>query len=296
MRGNFAESNESDAGEKSAVWPPSLQDEKIGVLSASRRFGSENWMPTGRHEPTYTDLLSGFGANADSSHGTGAPFVDQAAAAINFSRKEPRDQEGKFNLLSNPWSLTPSNLSLNLSDTNLKGPLQGGDGAYQVQGNVRYGASSEYSMLHCPRVEHPQGNWLMPPPAPCHFENPAHSRESMPQPILAQQGESLKPKDGNCKLFGIPLISSPVSSVASALCRSMKNESAGHMLNASHQARTLDPDQKSEQSRGSKSADNPLPITEKHKPAQTFEQHSKEVQGKTLGSATRSCTKVFYPP
>jgi hypothetical protein len=293
LRGNFAESNESDTAEKSVVWPQSLDDEKIDVVSTSRRFGSENWMSSGRHEPTYTDLLSGFGVNADASHGTRASFVDQATAAVNVTRKQTLDQEGKFNLLTSPWSLMPSGLSLKLSDSNLKGPVQGSDVAYQAQGNTRYGSITEYPILHSQRAEHPQGNWLMPPPAPCHFENPAHSRELMPKPMFVQQCESVKPKDGNYKLFGIPLISNPVTPEPVASLRSMMSEAAGHILNNTHQAHTIESDQKSELSRGSKSADNPLPLNEKQKLVQTFEQHSREVQGKALGGSTRSCTKVI---
>ncbi|XP_059442328.1 auxin response factor 2A [Corylus avellana] len=291
LRGNFAESNECDTAEKSVAWPPSLDDEKIDVVSASRQYGSENWMSSGRHEAIYTDLLSGFGVNADASHGNRASF-DQAAAAVNVTRKQSLDQEGKFNLLSNPWSLMPSGLSLNLSASNLKGPVQGSDVAYQAQGNARYGSITEYPVLHSQRVEHPQGNWLMPPPAPCHFENPAHSRELMPKPMLVQQYESVKPKDGNYKLFGIPLISNPVTPEPVAPRRSMMNEPAGQLLNNTQQVHTNDSEQKSEQSRGSKSADNPLPLNEKQKSVQMCEQHSREVQGKALGGSTRSCTKV----
>ncbi|KAG2678403.1 hypothetical protein I3843_11G001000 [Carya illinoinensis] len=290
LRANFVESNESDTAEKSIVWPPSLDDEKLDVVSASRRYVSENWMSGGRHEPTYTDLLSGFGANADISHGPCAPYVDQAAAAVKFSRKLSLDQEGKFNFLASQWSLR-SNLSLNLLDTNLNRPVQVGNVAYQAQGNARYGAIAESSMLHCHRVEQPQGNLLMPTPAPCHFETPAHSREPMPIPISVQQCEAVKPKDGNYKLFGVSLVSNPVTPVPVAPQRGMMNEPGGHILDTSHSARTLESDQKSEQSQGSKSADNPLPVNEK-KSVQRREQHSREVQGKTLGSSTRSCTKV----
>ncbi|PQQ18109.1 auxin response factor 2 [Prunus yedoensis var. nudiflora] len=125
LRGNFVDS-ESDTAEKSLAWTPSVDDEKIDVVSASRRYG----IPSGRHEPTYTDLLSGFGTNVDSSRGICPPFVDQAVA--NSMRKHSLDQEGKFNLQS--WSMLPSSLSLSL-DSNLKGPPIG-NMAYQAQGNT----------------------------------------------------------------------------------------------------------------------------------------------------------------
>ncbi|KAL4634615.1 hypothetical protein ACB092_04G212600 [Castanea dentata] len=290
LRGNFAESNESDTAEKPVVWPHSLDDEKNDAGSASKRYGSESWMASGRHEPTCTDLLSGFGANADSSNGICTSFVDQPGVAVNLLRKPPVNLEGKFNLLPNPWSVMSSSLSLNFSDSNLKGPAQGGDGVYQAQGNPRYGGPADYPMLHCHRVEHSQGNWMMPPPSQC-FENPVHSRDSLKKPMPVQQCEAVKPKDGNCKLFGIPLISNLVTTEPVVAPRNLMNEPTGHVLNTSHQAHTLDNDQKSEQW-GSKLADHPLLVNEKEKPVQTCQQNLRDVQGKSLGSSTRSCTKV----
>ncbi|PQQ06282.1 auxin response factor 2 [Prunus yedoensis var. nudiflora] len=275
LRGNFVDS-ESDTAEKSLAWTPSVDDEKIDVVSASRRYVSENWMPSGRHEPTYTDLLSGFGTNVDSSRGICPPFVDQAVA--NSMRKHSLDQEGKFNLQS--WSMLPSSLSLSL-DSNLKGPPIG-NMAYQAQGNTRYGGFSDYSVLNGHRVDHPQGNWLMPPP-PSHFENPANAREAMPQHASLQKQEAVKPKDGNYKLFGIPLI-------APEAALSHRNA----MIGSPHhnQVHTFESDQKSDKSRGSKSGENPLAVGEPDKLLQTSQQHVRDGQGKPQGGSTRSCTKV----
>ncbi|KAJ6672166.1 AUXIN RESPONSE FACTOR 2A [Salix viminalis] len=182
MRGNFAESNESDAAEKSVIWPPSADDEKIDVLSSSRRFGSERWMSSARQEPTYTDLLSGFGA--DSSHGFGAPFVDRTAGVTNPLKKHSPDQ-GQFNLLANPWSIMSSGLSLKLSESNTRAPIQGSsdETTYQAIPNIRCSAFSEYPMLHGQRVEQSHGSSMMPPP-PSHFDNHACTRELMPKPQL----------------------------------------------------------------------------------------------------------------
>ncbi|KAJ6358617.1 hypothetical protein OIU76_000351 [Salix suchowensis] len=194
-------SNESDAAEKSVIWPPSADDEKIDVLSSSRRFGSERWMSSARQEPTYTDLLSGFGANADSSHGFGAPFVDRTAGVTNPLKKHSSDQ-GQFNLLANPWSIMSSGLSLKLSESNTRVPVQGSsdETTYQAIPNIRCSAFSEYPMLHGQRVEQSHGSSMMPPP-PSHFDNYACTRELMPKPQLVQEHDTRKSLDGNCKLF-----------------------------------------------------------------------------------------------
>lgn len=284
LRGNFAEreSNESDTAEKSVVWPPSLDDEKIDVVSASRRYASENWVPPGRHEPTYTDLLSGFGANADSSHGFGSPFADAVPV-----RKSILDQEGKFNLVARPWSLMPSGLSLKLAESNAKVPVQGGDVNYQVRGNVRYGGFGDYSMLNGNRAEHSHGNWLMPPIPPSNFENSAHSRELIPKSALGQDQEAGKSKD--CKLFGIPLFSNPVMPEPAVSHRNTMNEPAG---NLDQQFRAFESDQKSEQSKSSKLADDNLVFNEHEKLSQPCQPHTKDVRSKTLCGSARSCTKV----
>ncbi|KAJ6748326.1 AUXIN RESPONSE FACTOR 2 [Salix purpurea] len=254
VRGNFAESNESDAAEKSVIWPPSADDEKIDVLSSSRRFGSERWMSSARQEPTYTDLLSGFGANADSSHGFGAPFVDRTAGVTNPLKKHLSDQ-GQFNLLANPWSIICS-------------------------------AFSEYPMLHGQRVEQCHGSSMMPPP-PSHFDNHACTRELMPKPQLVQEHDNRKSLDGNCKLFGIPLkISKPASPEQSGPTN-MVNEPTGHTPPASHQI-TSESDQKSEHSRGSKLADE----NENEKPFQVGLMRTRDNHGIAQNSSTRSCTKV----
>ncbi|KAL6177689.1 hypothetical protein ACLB2K_049214 [Fragaria x ananassa] len=185
LRGNFVES-ESDKAQKSTARPVTVDDNSI---SGSKRYGSgtDNWMPSGRHEPTYTDLLSGFGTNGD-SHGICQPFVDQAVASSNSMRKHSLDQEGKFNL--NSWSMLPSSLSLSL-DSNQTGHIV--NASYQAQQNVRYGGLNDYSVHHGHRVEQIQGNWLMPPP-PSHFDQ-ANAREVMPKHISLLKHEAIKPKD-----------------------------------------------------------------------------------------------------
>ncbi|KAJ0113678.1 hypothetical protein Patl1_01308 [Pistacia atlantica] len=288
LRGNFAErdSNESDTAEKSIIWQPSLDDEKIDVVSAPRRYGSENWAPAGRHEPTYTDLLSGFGTNADSVHGY-SPSIDQSLPSAVPVRKSLLDQEGKFNLLHRPWPLMPSSLSLKLSEPNAKVSVQGGDISYQVRGNGGYGGFGDYPTLQSRRIEPSNGNWFMPPLPPSHFENSAHSRELMQKPISVQDQEAGKSKD--CKLFGIPLFSSRVTPEPAVSHQNTMTEPVGHMH---HQFCALESDPRSEQSKSPKLADDSLGVIEQEKPSQTCQPHLKDVRSKPQSGSSRSCTKV----
>ncbi|KAG2410715.1 Auxin response factor [Vigna angularis] len=283
LRVNFAESNESDTAEKSA-WSSAADDEKIDVVSTSRRYGSESWMSMGRHEPTYPDLLSGFGVHGDqASHPS---LVDQNGPVANLSRKHFFDREGKHNVLS-PWPVVPSSLSLNLLDSNTKVSAQGGD---QVRGNLRFSSAfGDYTVLHGHKVDHSHGNFLMPPPLSTQYESP-RSRELLPKPISGKPSEVSKPKDSDCKLFGISLLSSPIALDPSVLQRNVAIEPVGHM-HTTHQQRTYENDPKSENSRGSKPADGVL-IDDHEKPAQTSQPQLKDVQPKSNGGSARSCTKV----
>ncbi|XWS37052.1 hypothetical protein CRYUN_Cryun19dG0010100 [Craigia yunnanensis] len=287
-RGNFAESNKSDTAEKSVMWAPSVDDEKIDVVSAPRRFGSENWMPSGRHEPTCTDLLSGFGSNADSSHGYRPSLVDQTLVAGNPMRKQ-FDQEGKLS----SWSLVPSGLSLKLADTNAKPPVQGSDMPFQEQGNGRFSGFGDYHILQGSRIKHSHGNWLVPPPTSSHYENPVHSRYLIPKTSLVQEHENGKSREGNCKLFGIRLISNSVASEPAVSHVNTLNKPVGHMQAASHQVHAFESDQKSEKLKVSQLAEDLSSFNEQDKVFQLGQPHSREIQSKPPSASTRSCTKVL---
>ncbi|KAK4264568.1 hypothetical protein QN277_025727 [Acacia crassicarpa] len=285
LRGNFAESNESVSADKSVVWPPAVDDEKIDMVSTSRRYGSESWMSMGRHEPTYSDLLSGFGASGDSFR---PPFADQNVPLASPAKKHSLEQEGRFNVLANPWSAGPSGLSLNLPNSNIKGSVNGGDVTYQTPGNVRYGAFGDYTVLHGHKIQQLHGNSLMPPPSTTQHES-SRSRELMSKPLSTQISEPVKPKDGDYKLFGFSLISGSVTPEPSVSQRNVISESPGQMHVASYNSH--ESDHKSEQLRGSKPAD-VAPVDDPEKSLQVSQTHLKEVQAKPPSGSARSCTKV----
>ncbi|THG19798.1 hypothetical protein TEA_000038 [Camellia sinensis var. sinensis] len=290
LRGTFAESNESDSTEKPGLWPPSLDDEKIDMVCASQRYGSDRWLPSPRPESTFTDLLSGFGTHTNSSHEFCTPSVDQSTGAVKSMKLNLPDQEGRFSFLPSNWSAMPSGLSLNLFDSSMKAHVHGSDVPYHTQ-DVRCGGFDEYSLLPGQKAEQQQRNWLMPPPlSSSYFQMPAQSGELISRPVLVQH-EAVKPKDGNCKLFGIPL--NPVTVEPTV---SHKNSAlpAGHMNLVSHsqQSRSFESDQRSEQIKGINMADTSHPSSEQEKPSQTCQPHIRDRQRKVQGGSTRSCTKV----
>ena len=50
--------------------------------------------------------------------------------------------------MPHPWPVMPSSLSLNILDSNAKGPTHGGDTSFQARGNLRFSAFGEYPALH----------------------------------------------------------------------------------------------------------------------------------------------------
>ncbi|KAE8661707.1 Auxin response factor 23 [Hibiscus syriacus] len=283
LRGNFVESIGSDTAEKLMMWPP-VDNEKIHVVSASRRFGSENWMSSERHEPTYTDLLSGFGSNADSIHGYCSSLVDQTLLVGKTMKKQALDQEMKLG----SWSLGPSGLSLKLAVTNAMLPGQGSGVPYKPRGNGRFSGFGDYPVLQGHRIEHSNGNWLMPPPNSHYEKSPVQSRDLMPASSV-QEHENGKSGEGNCKLFGIPLVRNSIASEPTVTHVNALNEPVGHMQAASHHVRAFESDQRFENSKVSQLVDvedlsnfNEL----KKQP------HAREIQSKPSSASTRSCTKV----
>ncbi|KAK6147979.1 hypothetical protein DH2020_018891 [Rehmannia glutinosa] len=290
LRGTFSESNESETSDKPLLWNPSLDDDKIDVVSASRRYGSDKWLPLGRPESSFTDLLSGFGSQSNASRDFGMPPGDQAV-----SKRQAQEREAKFSLIGNTWSVMPSGLSLNLMDSSLKTSGQGTETSYQTRGDVRYGAYREFSFIPDPRGDNQQANWLMPPPiSPYAQMPPAQSRELMPKSVFSQPHDAIKSKEGNCKLFGIPLRSNSVSMEPTLSNKTAVVEPSNRMPHGvhSHQYPAIESDQRSDQSKGSKVLDNPVATSEQEKQFQTFHPVARDRESKGHSGSTRSCTKV----
>ncbi|KAL3512105.1 hypothetical protein ACH5RR_024822 [Cinchona calisaya] len=293
LRNTVGESNESDSSEKPTSWPPSLDDEKMDV-SASHRYGSDKWLPLGRPESSFTDLLSGFGTQINSSNDFCMNSVDQAVVSASSRKRQLPENEGKYNFLGSPWPLMASGLSLNLMESGVKVHGLGTDSRYQTRADARYGSVNEYSLLPGNRLDNQHANWLMPPPMTSYLQMPPNSRELVHKPVLVQQPEAVKPKEGNCRLFGIPLVSSSESLEPASSHKNRMTESAGQVPTGIHvlQSPAFESDQRSEQPKGSKVVDNLVAGNEQEKHSQTFNQVSRDREGKVCGGSTRSCTKV----
>ncbi|KAK4726679.1 hypothetical protein R3W88_031596 [Solanum pinnatisectum] len=289
LRGNFVENNESDSSEKPPVWQPLLDDEKADVHSASRKCISDKRFPLARPESSFTDLLSGFGGQSSSSHGFHSPTGGQTAPA-SWVKRQALDKETDFSLLGKQWSLVSSGLSLNLMDSGLKGA----DTLYQMRGTSRLNGFNEYPTLPGHRTDNQQGNWLMPSSVLPYIQMSTCSGEIMPKPMASPQPEAMKPKEGNCKLFGIPLVSKCATIDPVMLRKNSPIDSTSNMHFGIHPHQFLitESDQRSEQSKGSKLPDDGITVHDQEEQFQTSHPGTRDREGKGLVTSTRSCTKV----
>ncbi|CAH8387732.1 unnamed protein product [Eruca vesicaria subsp. sativa] len=281
LRTKHSESVECEAPESSVVWQSSADDDKVDVVSASRRY--ENLLSSGRHEPNYTDLLSGFGVNIDPSHGHQIPFYDHSSLPSVASKNFLGDRDGKFDYFANQWQMMHSGLSLRLPESP-KVPAAS-DSSFLVRGNAQYG---EYPMLHSLTTENAGGNWPIRPRALNYYEEAVHAqaqaqaREHVTK-LPAMVEETAKSRDGNCRLFGIPLVNNVNGTVSTMSPRNSLNDAAGLAQIASPKVQDL-----SDQSKGSKSTPD---HREEGRPFQANHPHPKDVHTKT--NSSRSCTKVL---
>nr|GMD32496.1 auxin response factor 2-like isoform X1 [Ipomoea batatas] len=294
LRGTFAESNESNSSEKPMAWEPPLDDEKVDNLSMSHRHGSDKWLPLGRLESSFTDLLSGIGTQINSPRGFCLQSGDQSAVAPSLVKQKTQHQEGEFSLLGKQWSVVSSGLSLNLMDSSMKNHREGFDATYQPLGDSR-SADCEYSALPGNKHENHQANWLMQHQPMSYVQMPTHSREPMLKSTSMQQHEVMKPKDGNCKLFGIPLITNDSATTQPAMLPINAIIESGHMHvdTNSHQTTAIELNQRSEQTKVSKGPDSRPTGNEQEKQFQTLRNGGvRDKEGKIYSGSTRSCTKV----
>ncbi|KAK9072351.1 hypothetical protein SSX86_008785 [Deinandra increscens subsp. villosa] len=247
VRGTFMDCNESDSCGRPVHWTPSIiDDDKVDQLSVSQHYGLDKLLSVSRTVgSSFTDLLTGFGTNNDSANEFSTP------TSAN----------------TNPWSLSPSNLSLSLLGSGANAGHQSGEISYQTTRDVRHSAYDD-NAFH-PNQQH--GKWLMPPPLSSYLHMPSHSSDLLTKSV--KQNKPIKLEDGNCKIFGVPL-----GGINQGL--------------QSQQCLMFDSDLSPEKSKQLKVVNNLAICKEQPKDHQSFQSAVRDGQVKAHGGSTRSCTKV----
>lgn len=207
--------------------------------------------------------------------------MDSASTKRSFMSEDwvPQLRQGVqcANLISGPQSMMHSSTVLNM-ESNVK-LSEGAKGKpYPTPANVRYSGFSGYGGLHDLGAEQCPGNWLLPLLPHSYSETTPHLMGLKPQPLYVQE-EVVKSKgDGNCKLFGISLISKPAANPM-------------HRPQGEIQLTMENPARHPEQSKSSKYME--IGGFEHEKPFQALEQQlSRDDQSKLHSGSTRSCIKV----
>ncbi|KAF9623015.1 hypothetical protein IFM89_035996 [Coptis chinensis] len=278
LKGPVCENNESETVHRSVAWFSSEEDGKIDMVCNSNRFGTDNWV---RHEPNYTDLLSGFQSSNDSPR----RIID----GPNPLKNQWQDSNGKLNMHS--WSMMPSSPSVNMVDSSMRSAAQAGEISYQKPG-AKYGGLC-YPVVPNLRVEQHEVNWMMPLMSPSNRETLHHPRGLRPQAYIDQHEASKSKSYGNCKLFGIPLNIDPVVSEAAPSHGNFMSETEEHNDPVVPPQKALESDQQSEQSKASKSTDTVILGNEQEKSSPACRQRQRDAKSKLQSGSTRSCTKVL---
>ena len=279
LRSNFAEDNESDVAPKSIVWPPSRNEERNDACTPMK-LGSENWIQMGRPELTYTDMLSGFQKSSD-SHSFSSPYFEHNSGDKKSLESQFWNQEGERSLFSSQWSVMSFNSPFNL-ESNMKMPTQA----------VRYGGMGGYM----PLLEQNHPNLFTSLPSNAGMENLSQPQVVRPQPVVAAANNGAATGSSPWKIFGFnlnsnPSIPDPVSARSNA---THELESCSQPTGTLHQSsEVLESGQSVEPAKSTKSVESASTGSEWEKGLQLSQSGAKDVQGKPLGSSTRSCTKVL---
>nr|QDX18293.1 auxin response factor 2-like isoform X2 [Cymbidium sinense] len=208
-RNNFSEINVSDSVSKSIVWPANLVEEKR-LGSVQKTLGLNGWMQVGIHEPSYTDMLSGF-QSSDDLHHFGMPYFEHTSADAKALKNCFPGQKCELNWLSGHLSLMPSHTYINLegnmsaNTTELTNHRNQNVGFCRVEGRP---------MIQGLSSEHPQNsstNRLKTPLA----ENLLQTSLLKSQPYKEALSENEMAKQScHYKLFGVHLNGNPTSEPA----------------------------------------------------------------------------------
>ncbi|KAK9090010.1 hypothetical protein Sjap_023187 [Stephania japonica] len=273
LRGNCAEVNESDVAQKPIMWLPVRDDDKMDVASSQRRYGSEDWVPLVKYEPTYADLLSSFQNGSGTAHGSFPPYVDSTTNHTSSLTRHFQEPEGKLSLFAGSWPMMPSGPSVNMLDSSIGVSVQAGESSYQRLVSGRHDGFSSCPEVESARIERHTGKGLM------HLLPSSNSETS-----VKAKG------DGNCKLFGIPLFTKPVSLEPVSVQPDAVHEPGASIKSLMHHDSSASEATQKVELKTSKVADTVVADTDQDKLLQGCNQHFKDVQ--TKASSTRSCTKV----
>lgn len=273
------------------MWASSQCQDQVETHFSKNIFGSEDRVSHVRQKAQcMNQILSS--QTFQESYGVGWPLVDQNPANVGQLQKQVSDQESIYNLSTSPESIMHPNHSSNMIESSMKISAAEVTGLhYSSPANSRCRAHCEYG-LHGHEVKQQPGHWLLPLLTPPYPDN-ANNLLPVNLDQLHMQREEKAKGNGNCKLFGISLISDPAVTEQDMLhTNSMHRPQVPNDI-ASEQYQDMGSDQLLGGLTCSKSAETAIIGDEQGKNLQVLKQHSLNSKVKLHGCSNRSCIKVF---
>ncbi|KAG8078960.1 hypothetical protein GUJ93_ZPchr0007g3130 [Zizania palustris] len=278
LRNSVTDSNDSDATvHKPMMWSPSPNAAKAHPLTFPQRPPMDTWMQLGRRETDFKDARPGSQSFGD-SQGFFVQNFDEAPNRLTSFKNQFQDQ-GSARHFSEPYFFIPPQPSLTV-ESSTQMHTESKDLLFRNGHNTVYGNSRDQPQNI--RFEQNSSSWLNQPYA--RVEQP---RVFRPHASIAPV-ELEKTREGSgFKIFGFKVdttsapnnhLSPPMAATHEPMLQTLAS------LNQLQPAQTDCNPEVSVSTAGT--------TTENDKSTQQAVQRSKDVQSKSQGASTRSCTKV----
>ncbi|CAM0884490.1 unnamed protein product [Alopecurus aequalis] len=276
---NVTDANESDASvQKPMMWSPSLNIGKNNPLAFQQRPSMDNWMQLGRREAEFKDACSGAQSFGDSP-GFFMQTYDEAPNRMSSFKNQFLDHSSARHY-SDPYLFMHQQPSFTV-ESSAKMQTEANDlHMWNGQGTV-YGNSRDQA--HGFRFEeHPSG-WLSQ-----QFSRAEHPRVIRPHASIAPVDLEKTREGSGFKIFGFKVdtasapsnhLSSPMAATHEPLLQTQPSASLSQLQHAQNDCVP----EVSVSTAGT---------ADTEKGIQQVPQSSKDVQSKSHGASTRSCTKV----
>ena len=286
LRNNLTESNDSDSTvQKPMMWSPSPNGK--AHTNFQQRPAMENWMPLGRHETDFKDTRSAFkdARTASQSFGDTQGFFMQAYDdnhhRISFNNQF--QDQGSAHRFVDPYFYMAQQPSLTV-ESSTRTQTANNDLRFWSDQNTIYGNPGDQQQQGFSFGQNPS-SWLNQP-----FPQVEQSRVVRPHATVAPFDLEKTREGSGFKIFGFQVdttspspvqLSSPLSAIREHVVQTRPSAPVNE----------LQPVQNECLPEGSVSTAGTA--TENEKSIQQAQQSSKDIQSKSQGASTRSCTKVL---
>ncbi|KAG2603109.1 hypothetical protein PVAP13_5KG746900 [Panicum virgatum] len=284
LRNNMTESTDSDATvQKPMMWSPSPNGKTH--TSFQQRPSMDNWMPMGRRETDFKDTRSAFKDARTSSQlfgdtqGFFMPTFDENHHRLSFNNQF--QDQGSAHRFSDPYFYMPQQPSLTV-DSSTRTQSASNELRFWSEQNTVYGNSNDQQKGFT-FAQNPS-SWLNQP-----FPQVEQPRVVRPHATVAPFDLEKTREGSGFKIFGFKVDAASASPIQLTSPMSTMRE---HVVQTQPPASVneLQPVQTECLPEGSVSTAGTA--TENEKSIQQAPQSSKDIQSKSQGASTRSCTKV----